>query len=159
MMVHVPQRSAGVLLWRRRAGLVEVLIGHMGGPLWANKDTAAWSIPKGLYDESEPGLVAAIREFTEELGLPPPVPQDQLVPLGELRQPSGKRLTVWTAEADLDPASIEPGVFTMEWPPRSGRQAEFPEIDRVEWFDLDTAADKLVRGQRPFLLRLSQLAI
>ena len=157
-MGYVPPRSAGLLLWRRRGDQLEVLLAHMGGPFWTGKDTAAWSIPKGLYDEDEEPLDAAMREFTEELGLPVPVPKDRLVPLGELRQPSGKRLTVWTAEADLDPAEIRPGVFTMEWPPRSGKQAEFPEIDRVEWFGLDVAADKLVRGQRPFLDRLVQLA-
>jgi predicted NUDIX family NTP pyrophosphohydrolase len=155
-MEHVPERSAGLLLWHRRAGEVEVLLAHMGGPFWAKKDAAAWSIPKGLYDEDEQPLVAAIREFTEELGVAPPVDLDVLVPLGELRQPSGKRLTVWAAEAEFDPACVVPGLFTMEWPPRSGRQAEFPEIDRVEWFTVPIAADKLVRGQRPFLDRLAQ---
>lgn len=158
MMCHVPERSAGVLLWRRRDDVIEVLLGHMGGPLWAKKDSAAWSIPKGLYDENEEPVAAALREFTEELGVPCPVPAQELVPLGELRLPSGKWLTVWTAEAELDPATVVPGVFTMEWPPRSGRQAEFPEIDRAEWFDLATAQDKLVRGQRPYLGRLAQLA-
>ena len=158
MMCHVPERSAGVLLWRRHDDVVEVLLAHMGGPLWATKDSAAWSIPKGLYDGSEQALAAAVREFTEELGVALPVPAEDLVALGELQMPSGKRLTIWAAEADLDPGSVVPGMFTMEWPPRSGRQAEFPEIDRAEWFDLATAQDKLVRGQRPFLERLAQLA-
>lgn len=156
-MGHVPQRSAGVLLWRRRADGLEVLLAHMGSPLWAKKDAAAWSIPKGMYDETEEPLDAAIREFSEELGLAPPISRDDLVPLGELRQPSGKVLTIWAGEADLDPAAVVPGLFTMEWPPRSGKQAEFPEIDRVEWFDVTTASAKLVRGQRPFLERLAQL--
>ena len=128
----------------------------MGGPYWTGKDNAAWSIPKGLYDEDEEPVVAAMREFTEELGLPVPVPPEQLVPLGELRQPSGKRLTVWAAEADLDPADVVPGQFTMEWPPRSGNQAEFPEIDRVEWWSLSDAETKLVKGQIPFLARLAR---
>jgi predicted NUDIX family NTP pyrophosphohydrolase len=154
-MGHVPPCSAGLLLWRRRDGVIQVLLAHMGGPFWSGKDDAAWSIPKGLYDDDEEPLTAAIREFTEELGLPVPVPPDALMPLGELRQPSGKRLTVWAAEADLDPADVRPGLFTMEWPPRSGKQAEFPEIDRVEWFPPDVAAAKLVRGQRPFLARLT----
>lgn len=145
-------------MWRRRAGAVEVLLGHMGGPYWAGKDDRAWSIPKGLYDEDEEPLAAALREFTEELGLPVPVPTEQLVPLGELRQPSGKRLTVWAGEADLDPADVTPGTFTMEWPPRSGTQAEFPEIERAEWWSIAAAETKLVKGQVPFLARLVQVA-
>jgi predicted NUDIX family NTP pyrophosphohydrolase len=158
-MGHVPVRSAGLLLWRRRGDVVEVLIGHMGGPFWSGKDEAAWSIPKGVYDETEEPRAAAMREFTEELGMPVPVAADQLVPLGdELRQPSGKRLTVWAAEADLDPARVVPGMFTMEWPPRSGRTAEYPEIDRAAWWAVEVARDKLVRGQRPFLDRLAQRA-
>lgn len=153
----MPVRSAGVLLWRRRGGeAVEVLLGHMGGPFWTGKDDAAWSIPKGIHADDEEPLAAALREFAEELGLPVPVPPDRLVPLGELRQPSGKRLTVWAAEADLDPAAVVPGLFEMEWPPRSGRTAEFPEIDRAEWWSLEVAREKLVRGQRPFLDRLVQ---
>jgi predicted NUDIX family NTP pyrophosphohydrolase len=134
-----------------------VLLGHMGGPFWTGKDEAAWSIPKGLYDEDEEPLTAAAREFTEELGLPLPVPLDDLQPLGELRQPSGKRLAVWAAESDLDPASVVPGMFTMEWPPRSGKTAEFPEIDRAAWWPIEVARTKLVKGQRPFLDRLVQL--
>jgi len=156
-MGHVPPRSSGVLLWRRRDDAIQVLLGHMGGPFWASKDTGAWSIPKGVYDDTEEPLPAAMREFTEELGVPVPVPAEQLVALGELRQPSGKRLTIWAGEAELDPATVVPGLFSMEWPPRSGRMAEFPEIDRAEWFDLDTAHEKLVRGRRPFLERLVQL--
>jgi predicted NUDIX family NTP pyrophosphohydrolase len=148
------ERSAGLLLWRRRGDDIEVLLGHMGGPFWARKDDVAWSIPKCLNDETEPPLDAAIREFTEELGIPPPVAVDDLTPLGELRQPSGKRLTVWAGEGDLDPAAVIPGTFTMEWPPRSGKQAEFPEIDRVGWWTVEAAETKLVKGQIPFLARL-----
>ena len=129
----------------------------MGGPFWAGKDKAAWSIPKGLYAEDEEPLAAALREFTEELGVPPPVEVESLHPLGEVKQPSGKRLTVWAAEGDLDPAGVVPGMFTMEWPPRSGQQAEFPEIDRVAWWLLPEAETRLVRGQIPFLARLTQL--
>lgn len=154
-MGHMPPRSAGLLLWRRRGDRLEVLLGHMGGPFWAGKDDAAWSIPKGLYGDDEEPLAAAMREFTEELGLPVPVPADRLTPLGEIRLPSGKRLTVWAAEADLDPADVVPGTFAMEWPPRSGKVGEFPEIDRAEWWSLEDAATKLVRGQVPFLERLA----
>jgi predicted NUDIX family NTP pyrophosphohydrolase len=133
------------------AGGLEVLIAHMGGPLWARKDVAAWSVPKGLYDETETALDAAVREFEEELGLALPVSREALVPLGELRQPSGKRLAVWAAEGDLDPAAVVPGTFTMEWPPRSGRIQEFPEIDRVAWCTVAQAHELLVKGQRPLL--------
>ena len=129
----------------------------MGGPYWTGKDDAAWSIPKGLYDEDEEPLDAAMREFTEELGLPVPVERERLVPLGEVRQPSGKRLTVWAGEGELDPADVRPGMFTMEWPPRSGKQEEFPEIERAEWWSVADAATKLVRGQIPFLARLTEL--
>lgn len=150
-------RSAGILLYRWVDGEPEVLLGHMGGPFWTGKDDAAWSIPKGLYDDVEPPLAAALREFTEELGIAPPFEPDALQPLGELRQPSGKRLTAWAAEGDLDPADVVPGTFTMEWPPRSGRTAEFPEIDRAAWWPVDVAKVKLVKGQRPLLDRLLSL--
>lgn len=129
----------------------------MGGPYWTAKEDAAWSIPKGEYDDTEEALAAAIREFTEELGLPVPVAPEALMSLGEVRQPSGKRLIAWAAEGDLDPDDVVPGMFTMQWPPRSGKTAEFPEIDRVAWWALDEAATKLVRGQVPFLKLLTQL--
>jgi predicted NUDIX family NTP pyrophosphohydrolase len=154
-MGAVPVRSAGIALWRRdSAGAVAVLIGHMGGPFWARKDAAAWSFPKGEYDETEPPLDAAIREFTEELGVDLPVVPGSLVELGEIRQSSGKRLTMWAAYGDLDPATVVPGTFTMTWPPRSGQTAEFPELDRVEWSPVEAAYQRLVAGQRPFLDRL-----
>jgi predicted NUDIX family NTP pyrophosphohydrolase len=154
----MPVRSAGLLLWRRApSGGVEVLIGHMGGPLWSRKDDAAWSVPKGLYDADEPPLHAALREFTEELGLVPPVDPVALVHLGEFRQRSGKLLTVWAGEGDLDPADVVPGTFSMEWPPRSGRTEEFPEIDRVAWLSPDDARPRLVAGQRPVVDRLLEV--
>lgn len=146
------KRSAGILLFRRTTGRVEVLIAHMGGPLWARKDEAAWSVPKGEYEPGETAEAAARREFQEELGLP--VPAGTLVDLGEIKQSSGKIVTVWAIEGDLDPAQVVPGTFTMEWPKGSGVQREFPEIDRAAWFDLGTARDKLVKGQREFLDRL-----
>ncbi|MEW2529542.1 NUDIX domain-containing protein [Streptomyces sp. NPDC047071] len=149
------RRSAGLLLFRAPGPDPEVLIGHMGGPFWARRDAAAWSIPKGEYGDDEEPLAAAVREFEEELGLP--APPGPYLPLGEARQAGGKRVTVWAVEADLDPASVVPGTFTMEWPPRSGRLQEFPELDRVAWLPLTEAHDRLVAGQRPFLDRLSAL--
>ncbi|GAB3312121.1 NUDIX domain-containing protein [Epidermidibacterium keratini] len=150
--------SAGILLFRRTPSF-EVLLGHVGGPLWARKDAAAWSIPKGEYEpDEEDARAAAAREFTEELGLP--APDGQWLELGEVVYRSGrgrKQLTVWAVEGDLDPALVVPGTFQMEWPPRSGRLAEFPEIDRAAWFDIDAAPEKLMTGQRPFLDRLAEL--
>ncbi|MFI9504970.1 NUDIX domain-containing protein [Nocardia sp. NPDC052566] len=151
------KRSAGILVYRWTSGKVEVLLGHMGGPFWARKDEGAWSIPKGEYEPDEQAHAAAAREFTEELGLP--VPEGEWLPLGEVtygRSGGGRKtLTVWAIEGDLDPDTIVPGTFEMEWPPRSGRKAEFPEIDRAAWFDLPTAELKLGKGQRPYLATLA----
>ncbi|MFE1229623.1 NUDIX domain-containing protein [Streptomyces sp. NPDC058745] len=147
------KRSAGLLLFREAAGGgIEVLIGHMGGPFWASRDTAAWSVPKGEYGPEETPEAAARREFEEELGLP--APPGERIALGETRQANGKTVTVWAVEADLDPARIVPGTFTMEWPRGSGVRREFPEIDRVGWFTPDRAAPLLVAGQQVFLERL-----
>jgi len=134
---------------------VEVLLGHMGGPFWAKKDAAAWSLPKGELDPDETPELAARREFEEELGLP--APSGDYLELGEVKQSGGKVVTAWAVAADLDPAAVVPGTFEMEWPPRSGRLQEFPEIDRVSWFALDTAREKLLKGQLPFLDRLAAL--
>jgi predicted NUDIX family NTP pyrophosphohydrolase len=154
----MPARSAGVLLWRRRDGDLQVLVAHMGGPLWARKDAGAWSLPKGEYDAAvEDPRAAAVREWREELGVELPVADDALVPLGEVRQRSGKLLTAWAAEGDLDPDGIVPGTFVMQWPPRSGRTAEFPEVDRVRWCALEEARALLVAGQQPLLDRLVEL--
>jgi predicted NUDIX family NTP pyrophosphohydrolase len=147
--------SAGVLLWRRGAEGVEVLIGHMGGPFWARKDDAAWSLPKGEHGPEEDPLAAALREFAEELGSP--VPATDLVPLGSVRQSGGKMLTAWAAEGDLDADAITSGTFSLEWPPRSGRVQEFPEIDRAAWVTVDVARTKLVTGQVPLLDRLLEV--
>jgi predicted NUDIX family NTP pyrophosphohydrolase len=141
--------SAGILLYHVRAGQLEVFIAHMGGPFWKNKDDRGWSIPKGEYEPDEDPFAAARREFEEEIGSAPP--DGPPVLLGEVRQPSGKRILAWAVEGDLDPATVVSNTFVMEWPPRSGRQAEFPEIDRAEWFDIPTARRKLVKGQVPFL--------
>jgi predicted NUDIX family NTP pyrophosphohydrolase len=146
--------SAGLLLYRVRDGRPEVLIGHMGGPFWAKKDEGAWSVFKGEYDDAEEPLAAARREFEEETGRPPP--DGPVVDLGEVRQSSGKRVTAWAIEGDFDPSTLQSNTFTVEWPPRSGRQAEFPEVDRVEWFDLETARAKLVKAQAAFIDALAR---
>ena len=144
--------SAGILLWRRGPGGVEVLLGHMGGPFWARKDDGGWSIPKGEQGPDEEPVDVARREFEEELGSP--VPAGELVPLGQRKVTSGKVLTVWAAEGDLDAGACRSNTFEIEWPPRSGRMQEFPEIDRAAWFGLDEARSKLLKGQVPFLDRL-----
>ena len=131
-----------------------MLLGHIGGPFWARRDEGAWSIPKGEYGEGEDPLAVAHREFEEELGSP--VPAADLVPLGELRA-GGKVLTVWAAEGDLDATAIRSNTFALEWPPRSGRVQEFPEVDRAAWFGVDDARAKLVAGQVPYLQRLLDL--
>ena len=141
-----------MLLYRRRGAGVEVLIGHMGGPFWARKDDAAWSVPKGEYGPGEEPLATALREFAEELGSPVPTPD--LVPLGEVRQSGGKVLTVWAGEGEFDAATARSNTFPREWPPRSGRIQDFPEIDRAAWVPLDEARTKLVRGQVDLLDRL-----
>ena len=144
--------SAGILLYRLRPAGPEVLLGHMGGPFWARKDDGAWSIPKGEHGPDEEPLAVARREFAEELGSP--VPTDDLVGLGELRVTSGKVLAVWAGEGDLDAAATVSNTFELEWPPRSGRMQEFPEIDRADWFGLDEGRTKLLKGQVAFLDRL-----
>ncbi len=148
----MPRTSAGVLLWRRGDAGVEVLIGHMGGPFWARKDDAAWSVPKGEHGPDDDPLAAALREFEEEIGSP--VPATDLLPLGAVRQSGGKVLAVWAAEGDLDADAARSNTFTLEWPPRSGRFQEFPEIDRAAWMPVDLARTKLVKGQVPLLDRL-----
>jgi predicted NUDIX family NTP pyrophosphohydrolase len=151
----VAKRSAGIVLYRKSADGVQVLLGHMGGPFWARKDAAAWSIPKGECEPGEDAVSAARREFQEELGLP--VPDGEPVELGEVKQSGGKVVTAWALAGDLDPALVVPGTFEMEWPRGSGKVKEFPEIDRADWFDLATAAEKIVAGQRPLLDRLAEL--
>jgi predicted NUDIX family NTP pyrophosphohydrolase len=148
----VAKRSAGILLYRRRVGSPEVLLVHPGGPYWARKDLGAWSIPKGEYDDAEDPRACALREFEEETGTR--LPPGELAELGEVKQKGGKVVTAWAAEGDLDAGAVSSNTFTMEWPPRSGRTAEFPEIDRAGWFDIETAREKLVPAQTEFLDRL-----
>lgn len=139
------ETSGGILLYRRSPDL-QVFIGKMGGPFWAKRDAASWSIPKGLFTDEEP-LAAALREFEEEIGAPAPDIEYRL--LGEFRQPSGKRLTVFTGEGDAE--FVASNTFELEWPPRSGRMQHFPEIETAGWFSLDDAGEKLVKGQLPIL--------
>jgi predicted NUDIX family NTP pyrophosphohydrolase len=149
----VPKTSAGLLLFRRRDGL-EVLLVHPGGPLWAKKDEGAWSIPKGEIDADEDPLAAARREFEEELGSPV---SGEFVKLTPIRQASGKLVYAWALESDFDTTTFKPGVFSMEWPPRSGRQKEFPEVDRAEWFAIDDARRKINAAQIALLDQLNSL--
>jgi len=150
-------RSAGLLLWRRAPGL-EVFLAHMGGPLWAKRDDAAWSVPKGLYEPDEEPLVAAIREFTEEVGAPPP-PSDYTL-LGEFRQSSGKVVTVYAGRPDRpdEVVFVASNLFSMQWPPRSGRIQEFPEMDAARWVPIAEARVKVVKGQLPVLDELERHA-
>ena len=148
------KRSAGLLLFHPGDDGLEVLLGHMGGPFFARRDAGAWTVIKGEYEPDEPAWEAARREFQEEVGLPPP--DGEAIDLGEVRQTGGKIVTVWAIRADLDPAAIRPGTFRREWPPKSGRLQEFPELDRVAWFDLDRARSVIVKAQAAFLDRLAE---
>jgi predicted NUDIX family NTP pyrophosphohydrolase len=148
------KRSAGILLYRRLGGSVEVLLVHPGGPFWAKKDAGAWSIPKGEYDDGEDALEAARREFTEELGAAADGPT---TPLGEVKQKGGKVVAAWGVQGDLDPALVRSNTFEMEWPPRSGRRQSFPEVDRAEWFTPEAALEKMNPAQHTFLERLLEV--
>src|SRR5262245_45648564 len=153
-MAKSKKLSAGVLLYRKRGGEIEVFLVHPGGPFWAKKDDGAWSIPKGEYSEGEDPLIIAKREFHEETGSHL---SGEFLPLTPLKQPSGKVITAWAVGGDLDPASLSSNTFSMEWPPKSGKQQEFPEVDRGMWCDLATARIKLLPGQRAFLDQLLKL--
>jgi len=146
-------RSAGLLMFRRRGGVPEVLLAHPGGPFWSRRDDAAWTLPKGEIGPAEDPLAAARREFLEETGFASAPP---FLPLGELRQKSGKRITAWAFEGDAEPEDLVSNLFELEWPPRSGRMQTFPEVDRVRWFALDEARRKLIAGQAPFIDSLAQ---
>lgn len=146
--------SAGVLLYRQRAGAVEVFLVHPGGPFWARKDVGAWTIPKGEIEPGEEPLDAARREFSEETGS---VVAGPFVPLGSVRMRSGKVVLAWAAQGDIDPAAIRSNVFSMEWPPHSGRQQQFPEADRAEWFSLIEARRRILSAQAPLLDGLAAL--
>ena len=142
------KKSAGLLLFRETAAGVEVLLVHPGGPFWAKKDDGSWSIPKGEFADDEEPLSAAKREFEEETGVPP---AGDFLPLQPLRQPSGKVVFAWALRSDFDPTSLKSNMFSMEWPPKSGQQQEFPEVDRAAWFGVQSARRKILKGQAPFL--------
>ena len=146
------RRSAGLLLYRRRDGAVELLLVHPGGPFWARRDAGAWTIPKGECEPGEDPRACALREFEEELGVPAPT---TLSELGSVRQRGGKVVTAWAAEGDLDTAAIRSNTFALEWPPRSGRMQEFPEVDRAQWFTLAEARERINPAQAGLLDRLA----
>jgi predicted NUDIX family NTP pyrophosphohydrolase len=146
--------SAGLLVFRRTGGQPEVLLAHNGGPFHAKKDLGSWTIPKGLYEENESPQQAARREFEEEIGQP--APEGELIELGQIEQKNNKSVLAWAVEGDLDANNIKSNSFEMEWPPKSGKIQEFPEVDRAAWFSLPEAAVKLIPAQAEFLQRLAQ---
>jgi predicted NUDIX family NTP pyrophosphohydrolase len=148
----VPKRSAGLLLYRRSGDTVEVFLVHPGGPFWVKKDLGAWSIPKGEYADGEEPLMAAKREFQEETGFSAP---DNCVDLGEIKQSGGKSVHAWSGEGDCDPGRLVSNRCEIEWPPRSGRKIEIPEVDRGEWFRLNEARARILNSQEMFLDRLA----
>lgn len=149
------KQSAGILLYRWREGSLELLLAHPGGPFWARKDLGSWSIPKGEYREREAPLACARREFQEELGSAPPA--GEYLDLGEVDQRGHKAVKAWAAEGDFDPSKLVSNPFEMEWPPKSGRRASFPEVDRAAWFSPDVARVKILQAQRVFVDRLLAL--
>jgi predicted NUDIX family NTP pyrophosphohydrolase len=148
------RRSAGILLYRDGTHGLEVLLVHPGGPFWARRDAGAWSIPKGEYGDDEDPRACALREFAEEIGTV--LPAGELVELGSVTQKSGKVVSAWATEGDLDADAVRSNTFTIEWPPRSGRSATFPESDRAGWFGLEAAREKVVPAQADFLDRLAE---
>lgn len=150
----MPKQAAGILLYRQTDRGLEVLLAHPGGPLWARKDLGAWTIPKGQFGDDESALEAARREFEEEMGSPA---RGEFSELGSIKQPSGKVVHAFTAESDFDVTTVSSNLFTLEWPPKSGRKGEFPEVDRAGWFSIEEARRKILKGQEPFLDRLLAL--
>jgi predicted NUDIX family NTP pyrophosphohydrolase len=150
----LPKTSAGILLFRRRPAGVEVMLVHPGGPFWAKKDAGAWSIPKGLVNEGEDLLPAAKREFLEETGM---AIEGECLDLGQHKQPGGKTIAAFAQEGDFDPESLKSNAFSIEWPPHSGRAAEFPEVDKAGWFTVDEAMEKATKGQRRIIAALAEM--
>lgn len=146
------KHSAGLLLFRERSDGLEVLLVHPGGPFWSGKDDGAWSVPKGELEEGEDALQAAKREFSEETGAAPPAGDP--LPLDPVRQPSGKTVHVWALRGEFDVTALKSNTFSMEWPPKSGQQQQFPEVDRGAWFPVLEAARKIMKGQLPLLEQL-----
>jgi len=150
----MPKKSAGLLMYRRPRGGLEVFLVHPGGPFWQKKDAGSWSVPKGEYRPGEDPIEVAKREFQEETGFKA---SGEFVPLTPRKQPSGKVITAWAFEGDCDASAIKSNTFLMEWPPRSGRQQEFPEVDRAGWFSISAAKKKIIKGQSGFLEELSKI--
>lgn len=148
------KHSAGVLLYRRAAGGLQVLLVHPGGPYWAKRDRGAWTIPKGECEEGEEPRECALRELAEELGAAPAIDRSALLELGSVRQKSGKLVEAWAAEGDFEPAELNSNTFELEWPPRSGQRREFPEVDRAGWFEPEAAREKILPAQAELLDRL-----
>jgi predicted NUDIX family NTP pyrophosphohydrolase len=148
-------QSAGLVLYRQRDGKLEVLLVHPGGPFWQKRDEGVWSIPKGELTENEAGVDVARREFQEEIGLP--APNGELTALGAVTQAGGKTVHAWAVAGDVDVTRLTSNTFELEWPPRSGKRQQFPEVDRAEWFDLDATRRKLLPAQRAFIDRLEEL--
>jgi predicted NUDIX family NTP pyrophosphohydrolase len=151
--MRVAKISAGILLFRKRPAGLEVMLVHPGGPFWARKDAGAWSIPKGLVNEGEDWLAAAKREFQEETGM---AIEGECLDLGAHKQPGGKTIAAFAHAGDFDPASLTSNAFSIEWPPHSGRTAEFPEVDRAAWYSIDEAMKKAAPGQRPIIAALAE---
>ena len=148
------KQAAGILLYRRGPRGLEVLLAHPGGPLWARKDLGAWTLPKGQFTDDERPIAAAKREFEEEMGSPP---AGEFVEIGSIKQPSGKVVHAFVAESEFDVSTVQSNLFSLEWPPKSGQHAQFPEVDRAGWFTIDEARQKILKGQQPFLDRLLAL--
>jgi predicted NUDIX family NTP pyrophosphohydrolase len=148
------KQSAGLLMYRKRAEAVQVLLVHPGGPFWAAKEVGSWSIPKGEFSEDEDVLKAARREFEEETGF---LPTGNFIRLGAIKQPSGKLIHAWAFEGDLDAKKIKSNRFSLEWPPQSGKQHEFPEVDRAEWFTIEAARERIIEGQIEFIDELLRI--
>jgi len=148
--------SAGILIYRFASGVLEVFLVHPGGPFWAKRDQGSWSVPKGEVDEGAGLLETAQREFREETGLPI---EGEFIELTPLRQPSGKLVHAWAVNGEIDTSRVESNTFSMEWPPHSGKQQQFPEVDRAQWFAMPEAFEKLLPGQRGFLEELEQMVV
>lgn len=148
------KQSAGIVLYRKREGVIEVLVGHAGGPFWARKDAGAWSIPKGEFEADEDPMAAARREFEEELGIP--APEGELIELGQIKRKDGKTIYVWALEGNAEAEKLTSNTFDLEWPPKSGQIQQFPEFDRAAWLPLTKAGPKLHKGQSEFLERLAE---
>ncbi|HEY1164258.1 MAG TPA: NUDIX domain-containing protein [Chitinophaga sp.] len=143
--------SAGILLYRYQGPMLQVFLVHPGGPFWAKKDAGAWSIPKGEYDTTEDPLAAALREWEEETGIPLKASKQSFIALDPIKQKGGKTVYAWAREGDIDSAEVRSNAFEMEWPPRSGKKASFPEVDKCGWFDIPEARQKILEGQLPLI--------